>query len=77
MRRRDNEEKSKDDNRANCKKNEERIRRRMQEVDSFIHSGHFYSAPSSPVLLRGAANYSSDAVSEFHAEAHMCTGNCR
>src|SRR6218665_2107597 len=37
---------------------------------SFIHSGHFYSAPSSPLLLRGAPDYSTDTVSEFHAEAH-------
>src|SRR6218665_2444937 len=36
----------------------------------FIHSGHFYSAPSSPVPLRGAPDYSTDTVSEFHAEAH-------
>src|SRR6218665_150342 len=37
----------------------------------FIHSfGHFYSAPSSPPLLRGAPDYSTDTVSEFHAEAH-------
>ena len=36
---------------------------------SFIHSGHFYSAPSSPLLLRGAPDYSTDTVSEFHAEA--------
>ena len=36
-----------------------------------IHSfGHFYSAPSSPLLLRGAPDYSTDTVSEFHAEAH-------
>ena len=34
------------------------------------HSGHFYSAPSSPLLLRGAPDYSTDTVSEFHAEAH-------
>src|SRR6218665_2700849 len=38
--------------------------------DEFIHSGHFYSAPSSPLLLRGAPDYSTDIVSEFHAEAH-------
>src|SRR6218665_1636364 len=38
--------------------------------DSFIHSGHFYSAPSSPLLIRGAPDYSTDTVSEFHAEAH-------
>ena len=37
----------------------------------FIHSfGHFYSAPSSPLLLRGAPDYSTDTVSEFHLEAH-------
>src|SRR6218665_2283118 len=37
----------------------------------FIHFGHFYSAPSSPLLLRGASDYSTDTVSEFHAEVHM------
>src|SRR6218665_1265116 len=37
---------------------------------SFIHSSHFYSAPSSPLLLGGAPDYSTDTVSEFHAEAH-------
>src|SRR6218665_1695469 len=39
-------------------------------IHSFIHSGHFYSAPSSPLPLRGARDYSTDTVSEFHAEAH-------
>ena len=39
-------------------------------IHSFIHSGHFYSAPSSPLLLRGAPDYSMDTVSEFHPEAH-------
>src|SRR6218665_518514 len=39
-------------------------------VHSFIHSGHCYSAPSSPLPLRGAPDYSTDTVSEFHAEAH-------
>ena len=39
-------------------------------INSFIHSGHFYSAPSSPLPLRGAPDYSTDTVSEFHAEAH-------
>ena len=39
-------------------------------IRSFIHSGHFYSAPSSPLLLRVAPDYSTDSVSEFHAEAH-------
>src|SRR6218665_2303681 len=37
---------------------------------SFIHSGHFYSTSSSPLLLRGAHDYSTDTVSEFHAETH-------
>src|SRR6218665_4005336 len=37
---------------------------------SFIHSGQFYSAPSSSLPLRGAPDYSTDTVSEFHAEAH-------
>ena len=36
-----------------------------------IHSGQFYSAPSSPLLLRGAPDYSTDTVSEFHAELQV------
>ena len=39
-------------------------------MHSFIPSGHFYSAPSSPLPLRGAPDYSADTVSEFHAEVH-------
>src|SRR6218665_683382 len=39
-------------------------------LHSFIHSGHFHSAPSSPLPLRGAPDYNTDTVSEFHAEAH-------
>src|SRR6218665_904063 len=39
-------------------------------TNSFIHSGLFCSAPSSPLPLRGAPDYSTDTVSEFHAEAH-------
>jgi len=39
-------------------------------IHSFIHSGHFFSAPSSPLLLRGAPDYSTDTVSEFHSEAN-------
>ena len=39
-------------------------------IHSFIHPGHFYSAPSSPLLLRGDPDYSTDTVSEFHAEVH-------
>src|SRR6218665_1931225 len=37
-------------------------------IHSFIHTGQCYSAPSSPLLLRGAPDYSTDTVSEFHAE---------
>ena len=37
---------------------------------SFIQSGHFYSALSSPLPLRRAPDYSTDTVSEIHAEAH-------
>src|SRR6218665_1660486 len=29
----------------------------IEFIHSFIHSGHFYSAPSSPLLLRGAPDY--------------------
>jgi len=36
----------------------------------FIHSDHFYSAPSSPLLFRGAPGYITDTISEFHAKAH-------
>ena len=39
-------------------------------IHSFIHSGYFNSAPSSPLLLRGAPDYNTDTVSEFHAKAH-------
>ena len=42
-------------------------------IHSLIHSGHFYSAPSSPLLLLGAPDYSTDTVSEFHAEAPQAT----
>src|SRR6218665_812286 len=41
-----------------------------QLIYLLIHSGHFYSAPLSPLLLRGAPDCSTDTVSEFHAEAH-------
>jgi len=44
-------------------------------IYSFIHSfWPFNSAPSSPLPLRGAPDYSTGTVSEFHAEAQ---GNCR
>src|SRR6218665_1447421 len=35
---------------------------------SFIHSGHFYSAPSSPQLLGGAPDYSTDTVGKGFAQ---------
>jgi len=42
-----------------------------EALHRFIHSRHFYSTPiASPLLLRGALDYSMDTVSEFHAEAH-------
>ena len=44
-------------------------------VSSFIHSGYFYSASSSPLLLRGVPEYSPDTVSEFHAEAPQATAS--
>src|SRR6218665_3969012 len=47
-----------------------KIQEECSFIHSFIHSGHFYSASSSPLLLRGAPDYSTDTVSEFHAEAH-------
>src|SRR6218665_233254 len=40
------------------------------DKDSFIHSDHFYSAPSTPLPLRGAPDYSTDTVLEFNAKAH-------
>src|SRR6218665_4011004 len=41
------------------------------ESTPVIHSfGYFYSAPSSPLLHRGAPDYSTNTVSEFHTEAH-------
>src|SRR6218665_2333549 len=40
------------------------------QIHSFIHSGYFYSASSSPLPFRGAPDYSTDTVSEFHAEAN-------
>ena len=34
-------------------------------LDLFIYSGYLYSASSSPLLLRGASDYSVDSVSEL------------
>ena len=39
-------------------------------IHLFIHSGHYYSAFSISLLVRGAPDYSTDTVSEFHAKAH-------
>ena len=39
--------------------------RRLGYVHSFIHSGYFYSASSSPLLFIGAPDYSIDSVSEL------------
>jgi len=43
-------------------------------LHSFIHSGYLYSAPSSPLLLRGDPDYSIDTVSE--STLRSTTGNC-
>ena len=40
---------------------------------SFIHSKYFYSASSSPLLLRGATDYSIDSISELTRRS--ATGN--
>src|SRR6218665_1425763 len=45
----------------------------VPSVPPRFRPGHFYSASSSPLLLRGAPDYSTDTsvgISEFHAEAH-------
>src|SRR6218665_1601827 len=34
------------------------MRTLLSFIHSFIHSGHFYSTPSSPLPLRGAPDYS-------------------
>ena len=44
-------------------------------IHSFIHSGYFYSTSSSPLLLRGAPDYSTDTVSESTRQS--TTGNCK
>ena len=41
---------------------------------SFIHSGYFYSASSSLLLLRGASD-TARILSEFHAEASQATAS--
>ena len=44
-------------------------------IHSFIHSGYFYSASSSSLLLRGTPDYSTDTVPEFHAKAPQATAS--
>src|SRR6218665_1934430 len=47
---------------------------KLDSCNSFIDSGYFSSASSSPLLLRGAPGYSIDSVSE---QTRRCaTGNC-
>jgi|SRR6218665_344200 len=43
---------------------------------SLIHSGHFYSAPSSTLLLRGAPDYSTYSLL-YRSFTPKRTGNCR
>jgi len=43
-------------------------------LSAFIHSGYFYSASSSPLLLLGTHNYSIDTVSE--STCRSATDNC-
>jgi len=40
---------------------------------SFIHSGYFYSASSSPLLFRGAPDTARLLCRSFHAEASQAT----
>jgi len=42
-------------------------------VQSFIHSRYFYSASSSPLLIRGAPDYSIDTVSEITRRSATCS----
>jgi len=39
------------------------------DFHSFIHSGYFYSASSSPLLFRGTPHYSTDTVLESTHQA--------
>src|SRR6218665_414592 len=52
------------------------IQRRDQiiTIHSFIHAIYFYSASSSPLLLRGTPDYSIDTVSELTRRSATC--NC-
>jgi len=42
---------------------------------SFIHSGHFYSAPSSPLLFRGAPDYTAWIL--YRSFTPKRTGSCK
>src|SRR6218665_1601253 len=43
-------------------------------IQTFIHSGYYYSASSSPLLLRSAPDYRIDTVSELTCRS--ATGTC-
>ena len=42
-------------------------------IHPFIHSGYFYSASSSPLLLRGTHDYSNDTCRSFHVVVLLAT----
>ena len=46
----------------------DRQKHKHRLIHSFIHSGYFYSASSSPLLLK-RSRHSRDTVLEFHAES--------
>jgi len=43
-------------------------------LDSFIHYRYFYSASSSPLLLRVARDYSTDTVSKLTCRRQLSEG---
>ena len=46
---------------------------RCMATNAFIHSGHFYSAPSSPLLLRGAQMHAKQwSVTTYHVWNDKC-----
>src|SRR6218665_3227861 len=44
-------------------------------INLFIHSGYFYSASLSPPTTQRRARYSTDTVSEFHADELQATAS--
>ena len=45
-------------------------------IQTFSHSGYFYSASSNPLLYtQRRSRHSTDPVSEFHAEAPQATAS--